>query len=289
MDEAPDRYAVIGHPVAHSQSPYIHGEFARQAGQHMEYGRVECAPDGFETCVREFAGTRVPGQGRARGCNVTIPFKFEAVRLAAQVSARAAQAQAANVLCFDRDGWIADNTDGVGLMCDIRINAGYALDRRRVLLIGAGGAAAGVLGPLIEQRPRLIVLANRTLERALALVERHQSMARSHQVQLKASGLGDCGEAFDVVLNSSASSVQGAAIPVADRVLARRSLAIDLMYGAAAAPFLRWAEAQGAIARDGLGMLVEQAAEAFYLWRGVRPETSPVLAALRSRLSADGP
>jgi shikimate dehydrogenase len=289
MDDALDRYAVIGHPVAHSQSPFIHGEFARQTGQHMEYGRVECAPDGFEACVREFAGTRVPGQGRARGCNVTMPFKFEAARLAAQVSARAALAQAANVLCFDREGWFADNTDGVGLMRDIQRNANCALDRRRVLLIGAGGAAAGVLGPLIEQRPALIVVANRTLERSHALVERHQALARSHQVQLKASGLVDCGEAFDVVLNSSASSVQGAAIPVADRVLAPRSLAIDLMYGAPAAPFLRWAEAQRAIARDGLGMLVEQAAEAFCLWRGVQPQTAPVLAALRSRLAAGGP
>jgi shikimate dehydrogenase len=289
MDNAPDRYAVIGHPVAHSQSPFIHGEFAHQTGQHIEYSRVECAPDRFEACVREFAATRVPGQGRARGCNVTIPFKFEAARLAAQVSARAALAQAANVLCFDREGWSADNTDGVGLIRDIQRSAGCMLDRRRVLLIGAGGAAAGVLGPLIEQRPALIVLANRTLQRALALVERHQAMARSHQVQLKASGLGDCGEAFDVVLNSSASSVQGAAIPVADRVLTRQSLAIDFMYGAAARPFLRWAESQGASSRDGLGMLVEQAAEAFWLWRGVRPQTEPVLAALRARLATGNP
>jgi len=289
MDNAPDRYAVIGHPVAHSQSPFIHGEFARQTGQHIEYGRVECAPDGFESCVSAFATTRAPGQGRARGCNVTIPFKFEAARLAVRVSARATLAQAANVLCFDREGWSADNTDGVGLIRDVQRSANCVLDRRRVLLIGAGGAAAGVLGPLIEQRPALIVLANRTLQRALALVERHQAMARSHQVQLKASGLGDCGEAFDVVLNSSASSVQGAPIPVADRVLAPQSLAIDFMYGAAAQPFLRWAESQGANSRDGLGMLVEQAAEAFWLWRGVRPQTEPVLAALRARLATGSP
>jgi shikimate dehydrogenase len=285
MDHAPDRYAVIGHPVAHSQSPFIHAEFARETGQHLQYGRIECAPDGFAACVREFAGARAPGQGRARGCNVTLPFKFEAARLAAQVSARAALAQAANVLCFDREGWLADNTDGVGLIRDIQRNANCALDRRRVLLIGAGGAAAGVLGPLIEQRPASIVLANRTLERALALAERHQALACSHRVQLTASGLGDCGEAFDVVLNSSASSVQRAEVPVADRVLGRGSLAIDLMYGAAAAPFMRWAEAHGATARDGLGMLVEQAAEAFWLWRGVRPQTAPVLAALRQRLA----
>jgi shikimate dehydrogenase len=286
MDNTPDRYAVIGHPVAHSQSPFIHGEFARETGQPMQYGRVECAPDRFETCVREFAGPGGPGQGRARGCNVTIPFKFEAARLAAQVSLRAALAQAANVLCFDREGWQADNTDGVGLVRDIQRNAHRALDGRRVLLIGAGGAAAGVLGPLIEQRPAMIVLANRTFERAFALAERHQALAHSHRVQLTASGLADCGEAFDVVLNSSASSVQGAAVPVGDRVLAGGSLAIDLMYGAAATPFLRWAEAQGAVARDGLGMLVEQAAEAFWLWRGVRPQTAPVLAALRARLAA---
>jgi len=198
-------------------------------------------------------------------------------------------AQAANVLCFDREGWIADNTDGVGLIRDIQRNADFALDRRRILLIGAGGAAAGVLGPLIEQRPASIMVANRTRERSLVLVDRHRAIAKSYQVQLLASGLADCGEAFDLVLNTSASSVQGAAVPVADRVLAPRSLAIDLMYGAAAAQFLRWAEAQGAIARDGLGMLVEQAAEAFCLWRGVRPQTAPVLAALRSRLAAGAP
>lgn len=193
MDHAPDRYAVIGHPVAHSKSPFIHGEFARQTGQHMEYGRVECAPGGFEACVRGFAGTRAPGAGRARGCNVTIPFKLEAVRLAAQVSPRAALAQAANVLCFDQAGWTADNTDGVGLVRDFQRHADFALERRRVLLIGAGGAAAGVLGPLIDQRPALIVVANRTVERALALVGRHSALARSQQVQLRASGLDDCG------------------------------------------------------------------------------------------------
>lgn len=283
----PDRYAVIGHPVAHSQSPFIHAAFARQTAQLLEYGRVPCPPDGFAQCVRRFAAERAAGQGPARGCNVTLPFKFEAARLASRVSARAALALAANVLIFDELGWIADNTDGVGLVRDIEGGAREALAGRRILLIGAGGAAAGVLGPLIEARPAQVVVANRTLERARALVQRHQALAGAHAVLLSASGLADCGQGFELVLNSSASSVQGEAVPVPDTVLAPGSLAVDLMYGPAALPFMRWAQAFGATARDGLGMLVEQAAEAFWLWRGVRPATAPVLQALRERLAAD--
>jgi shikimate dehydrogenase len=280
-----DRYAVLGNPVAHSQSPFIHAEFARQTGQVMDYGRILCPLDGFEAAVRAFAA-----EG-GRGCNVTVPFKFDAPRLATRCTPRAALAQAANVLRFDADGWLADNTDGIGLVHDIQqhaveTHAAPPLAGRRVLIVGAGGAAAGVLGPLLETRPAAVVVANRTPERAQALVERHWVLAQDCGVALSASTLDAPGTGFDIVVNASASSLQGDAVPVPASVLAPGALAIDLMYGAAAAPFLAWAEAAGAQGRDGLGMLVEQAAEAFFLWRGVRPDTAPVLQALRERLAA---
>jgi shikimate dehydrogenase len=273
---SPDRYAVLGNPVAHSRSPFIHAEFARQTGAEITYERLLCPLDGFAAVVRDFAA------GGGRGCNVTLPFKFEAARLAHRRSARAALAGAANVLSFGADGWSADNTDGAGLVRDIEQGAGVALAGRRLLLIGAGGAAAGVLGPLLAARPAIVVVANRSVERARALVASHATWARGLGASLTAAGLQTAGEHFDVVLNASASSLQGLASPVPASVLAPGALALDLMYGRAAEPFLDWARAAGANARDGLGMLVEQAAEAFYLWRGVRPRTAPVLQALQT-------
>ena len=282
----PDRYAVLGHPVAHRQSPFIHAEFARQTGQHLAYGRIECPLGGFEATVKAFiAGAdAAAGMGPARGCNLTVPFKFQVLALARRASDRALLAQAANLLRFDADGWFADNTDGTGLVRDLQQHAGLPLAGRRVLLIGAGGAAAGVLGPLIEAGCAAITVANRTADKAVALVQRHAAWGQQHGVRLAASGLGHCGEAYDLVINSSASSLVGAAVPVADAVLRPGCLAVDLMYGAAALPFLGWAAAHGATGRDGLGMLVEQAAGAFALWRGVMPATPPVLSALRARL-----
>ena len=284
----PDRYAVLGHPVAHSQSPFIHAEFARQTGEAMVYGRVECPVDGFEAAVRAFiaGGNAQAGSGRAGGCNITVPFKFQVLPLAARASDRALLARAANVLRFDADGWFADNTDGSGLVRDLQQHAGLQLAGCRTLLIGAGGAAAGVLGPLIETGCAAITVANRTPAKALALVQRHADWAAQHGVALAASGLADAGTGFDLVINSSASSLAGAAVPVPASVLRAGALAIDLMYGAAAQPFLDWAQAHGAIGRDGLGMLVEQAAGAFALWRGVMPQTPPVQAALRARIKA---
>jgi shikimate dehydrogenase len=276
---APDRYAVLGNPVAHSQSPYIHAEFARQTGEPIDYTRVWCPMDGFADAVRAFAASG------ASGCNVTVPFKFQSGALASRMTARAALAQAANVLCFDAGGWLADNTDGIGLVRDIEHGAGFELAARRVLLIGAGGAAAGVLGPLIEARPALLHVANRTSAKAAALVQRHAALAASLGVALSSGGLDDAGAAYDLVLNSSASSLGGAAVPVRDQVLQPGALAVDLMYGTPALPFLAWARGLGAVPRDGLGMLVEQAAEAFYVWRQVMPETRPVLQRLREHLA----
>lgn len=282
----PDRYAVLGNPVAHSRSPAIHAAFARQTGQALVYEPVLAPLDGFAATVRAFAAG---GENPGKGCNVTVPFKFEAFALAPRRSARATLAGAANTLRFDAEGWLADNTDGVGLVRDIEANAGVALAGRRVLLIGAGGAAAGVLGPLLAARPAQVVVANRSVARAQALVAGHAAWAATHGAALRASALDDADAGFDVVLNASASSLQGAVSPVPARVLAPGALAVDLMYGPAAAPFLAWARAAGAVARDGLGMLVEQAAEAFFVWRGVRPLTSPVLRALREQLASEGP
>jgi shikimate dehydrogenase len=275
MSKAPDRYAVLGNPVAHSQSPFIHAEFARQTGQHLEYTRVLCAMDGFAEAVQAFA------ESGARGCNVTVPFKFQSGALAQVVTPRAALAEAANVLRFDADGWLADNSDGIGLVRDLQHHAGVALRGRRILLVGAGGAAAGVLGPLIEAGPAQLHVANRTPEKAAELLRRHGPLAARFGVTLSGSGLDAAGEAYDVVLNSSASSLGGAAVPVHERVLRPGCLAVDLMYGAAARPFMAWAARHGAVPRDGLGMLVEQAAEAFFLWRQVMPDTRPVLQRLR--------
>ena len=272
-----DHYVVAGNPVEHSQSPFIHTEFARQTGQAMDYGRVLWPLGGFDASLRALVASG------AKGCNITVPFKFDAFRAARHLTPRAALAQAANVLRFDAQGWLADNTDGAGLVGDIERNAGVALAGKRVLLIGAGGAAAGVLGPLLRAGAREVVVANRTFEKARALVERHAALAG--EGVLLARELGDAGMAFDVVVNATASSLQCAAVPVPPTVLAPGALALDMMYGAAAQPFLDWAAAHDASGRDGLGMLVEQAAEAFALWRGVRPATAPVLTALRQRMA----
>ena len=272
-----DRYAVIGNPVAHSRSPYIHAAFARATGQALAYERLRCDAGDFEATVRRFAA-----EG-GRGCNVTVPFKFEAPRLAAQVTGRAALAGAANVLRFDAGSWLADNTDGAGLVRDIERNEATPLAGARVLLAGAGGAAAGALGPLLRARPAEVVLANRTPAKARSLAARHAALAAQQGVDLRACGLADCGTGFDIVVNASASSLAQGGVPVAARVLAPGALAIDMMYGPLAQPFVDWARSHGARGRDGLGMLVEQAAEAFLLWRGVEPATAPVLAALRER------
>ena len=279
-----DRYAVIGHPVEHSRSPFIHARFAEQTGQRLSYGRLPCAADAFAQTLRDFAAGGGVDRGLARGCNITVPFKFEAPALAATLSARATLAGAVNTLRFDADGWAGDNTDGVGLLRDIMHNAGIDVAGRAVLLIGAGGAAAGVLGPLLDARPVRVVVANRTSARALALVGRHATLATRQYVELTAATLDQCGSGFDLVLNASAASLTGQAVPVNAEVLGRAALALDLMYGPAAQPFLAWAQEHGAVGRDGLGMLVEQAAEAFAFWRGVRPETAPVLAALRAEI-----
>ena len=270
-----DRYAVAGNPVEHSKSPLIHTRFAEQTGQALEYTRLLVPLDAFVPTLRAFA------EDGAKGCNVTVPFKFEAYEAAAQVSERARLAQAVNTLRFDAQGWFGDNTDGAGLVNDLQRNAGFDAQGRDLLLVGAGGAAAGVLGPLLELKPRRLVVANRTVDKALAVVQRHARLAQDAGAELAAASLDRCGTGFHLVVNATATSLQGGSVPVPASVLAPHALAYDMMYGPAAAGFLQWAAEHGANGRDGLGMLVEQAAEAFALWRGVRPDTAPVLAELR--------
>lgn len=278
-------YAVIGHPIEHSLSPRIHALFAKATGEDIIYERILSPLEGFEGYVNAFAV-----RDGAHGLNITVPFKFKALALATQSTARAKLAGAANTLRFDAAKpsrqWFADNTDGAGLVHDITCNAGVALQGRRVLLIGAGGASSGVLGPLVEESPALIMVANRSVEKAHELVARHQALAQTYAVALEAGSLGSCGSGYHVVINASSSSLEGAGIPVAAHVLLPGALALDMMYGSAAGPFMTWAAEHSAHGRDGLGMLVEQAAESFFFWRGVRPQGSPVLAQLRSELAA---
>jgi shikimate dehydrogenase len=272
-----DLYCVMGNPVAHSRSPWIHARFAELTGQTLRYERQLAPLDGFSATVMAF---RAAG---GRGCNVTVPFKHEAAALATWQSPGVALAGAANTLHFDGDAIRAHNTDGPGLVADITRNAGVALEGSDVLIVGAGGAAAGVLGPLIAQRPRRIVVTNRTPARAEDLALRHATLASAHGAALQTCALGsaELAASFDVVVNATASSLGGAGVPVPASVLKPGTLALDMMYGPAAQGFMAWAGAHGARPRDGLGMLVEQAAESFLIWRGVRPPSAAVLAELR--------
>lgn len=274
-----DHYCVMGHPVEHSKSPWIHTRFAELTGHALRYDKRLVPLDGFASAVQAFIA-----QG-GRGCNVTVPFKFEAAALATQTSERATLAQAANTLSFQDGEVLADNTDGAGLVNDIQRNAGFDLCERRVLLIGAGGASAGVLAPLIHAQPASITVANRTLDKAQALVARHAALAALQKTELSAHTLQGLEADFDVIINATASSLSGASVPVAASTLKPGALAYDMMYGPAAQGFMTWAREHGAQPRDGLGMLVEQAAEAFLIWRGVLPPSAQVLAELRASLA----
>ena len=276
-----DLYCVMGHPVAHSRSPWIHQRFAALTDQALNYERQLVPLDGFAQAVQHFA------QAGGRGCNVTVPFKHEAAQCADSCSPRVHLAGAANTLVLAQGRIHADNTDGLGLVADITRNAGVPLAGRDVLLVGAGGAGAGVLGPLLEQGPRSLVVANRTLARAQALVQSHSELAALQKTKLLALDLQGLEHDFDLIINATASSLEGAGVPVPAHVLRPGCLAYDMMYGPAAQGFLHWATQHGAQARDGLGMLVEQAAEAFALWRGVRPPAAQVLAELRALLQAE--
>ena len=271
-----DRYAVMGNPIGHSKSPLIHTRFAQQTGQQLSYEALLVELDDFAAAVARF---RAAG---GKGLNVTVPFKQEAWALAGRRSQRAERAGAVNTLRLEDDGSLyGDNTDGVGLVRDLKENHAVALAGRRLLLLGAGGAVRGVLEPLLAERPAELVIANRTVAKADELAAAFADLGR-----VRASSFAALeGQQFDVVINGTAASLQGEVPPLPAGVLAADAVCYDMMYGKEPTPFLRWAAAAGATrALDGLGMLVEQAAESFYLWRGVRPATSPVIAALRQHM-----
>jgi len=277
-----DSYCVFGHPIAHSKSPWIQARFAELTGQTLQYEKTWVPLDAFNATVHAFKAAG------GKGCNVTLPFKTEAAALATECSPRVALAQACNTLKFDGEHIYGENTDGLGLVTDLVSNAGFSLQGRRILLIGAGGASAGVLGPLLTEKPHCIWVANRSVDKAIHLVARHASLAEIEGVDCQAFGLTHeaiLSHSFDLVINASSSSLQQAALPVPATVLQPNGLACDLMYGPAALGFLEWARAHGTEARDGLGMLVEQAAASFQLWRGVQPPTQQVLAELRASVS----
>ena len=273
MTVQPDRYVVIGNPIAHSKSPEIHARFAAQTRQNLVYERLLAPLDGFAQTVQELV------RQDARGANVTVPFKLEAYALATSLTDRAQAAGAVNTLKFEGNAIVGDNTDGVGLVTDIVRNAGVAIEEKKVLLLGAGGAARGVLLPVLQQYPTALVIANRTLSKA-------DELARlfAQHGKVKACSFEALQEPFDVIINATSASLSSDLPPIAPAVFGANAFAYDMMYAKELTVFLRFAAQHGATVRDGLGMLVEQAAEAFFMWRSVRPDTAPVYTDLRAKL-----
>jgi shikimate dehydrogenase len=276
--QAPDRYAVIGNPIAHSKSPEIHARFAVQTHQNLLYARLLAQLDGFVATVQTFIE-----QG-GKGANVTVPFKLEAHALATELTKRAKAAGAVNTLKFDGEKILGDNTDGVGLVNDILRNAGITITGKRVLLLGAGGAARGVVLPLLDVRPSELVIANRTVSKAEQLALPFQQQFDG-QVAIRTSDFTSLNGVFDIIINATSASLANDVPPIAPGLIGSKTFAYDMMYGKRPTAFMQLASEHGATVRDGLGMLIEQAAESFFVWRGVRPLTAPVYEELRAQLS----
>ncbi len=274
MTSALDQYAVMGHPIAHSKSPQIHRLFAEQTGQALEYHAMLVERGGFAKAAQDFQATG------GKGLNVTVPFKQDAWVFADVLSARAERAGAVNVLSFSVAGVQGENTDGLGLVRDITINHGYPLAGKRILLLGAGGAARGVLQPLLAENPAVVMIANRTASKAAELALRFGDLGR-----VSGCGLDElAGLQFDLIINATAAGLDDTVPPLPDTVLVAGGVCYDMMYGKETTAFVRWGLAHSASqSLDGLGMLVEQAAESFRLWRGVMPDTQPVILALRAK------
>lgn len=267
-----DLYAVVGNPIGHSKSPVIHNSFAEQTGEDLFYKAILAPLDGFDAEVKRFMAHG------GQGLNVTVPFKENAYRLADELTPRARRARAVNTLKRLENGrLLADNTDGAGLVRDLTVNNGVAIKGKRVLLLGAGGAVRGVLQPLLEQQPTEIVIANRTISKAEDLASDFSDLG-----QLSGQGFADLEGVFDIIINGTSASLAGELPPLPDGLLNAKTVCYDMMYSTQTTVFNAWATRQGALkAIDGLGMLVEQAAEAFTLWRGVRPDTTRVMLELR--------
>ena len=268
-----DAYVVIGNPIAHSKSPEIHAQFAAQTGQQLSYERLLAPLQGFKAAVKVFIANG------GKGANVTVPFKLDAHALADRLTERARLAGAVNTLKFEGGVILGDNTDGAGLVADIVHNAGVSLAGKRVLLLGAGGAARGALLPLLEQQPAALTIANRTPAKAQELAAQFAEFGK-----LEAAEFTALQASFDVIINATSASLDADVPPLPASVFSGATLAYDMMYGKQPTVFMEFAHRHGALTRDGLGMLVEQAAEAFFLWRGVRPETAEVFRALRQQL-----
>ncbi|MDH3375470.1 MAG: shikimate dehydrogenase [Gammaproteobacteria bacterium] len=277
FDSLPPLYAVMGNPIGHSKSPRIHELFAKACNVRIDYRAIQVDPGGFKQAVRSFQGAG------GQGLNVTVPFKFEASALADRRSPRVELAKSANTLKMESDGIFADNTDGVGLVNDLQRNLGCSIAGRRVLLVGAGGAASGVVGPLLEQQPVSLIIANRSIDRAVALATRFAAFGPVRGRGFDA--LDDDG--FDIIVNATSASLGGDIPALSPGVLSGAVLVYDMMYAPTATPFLQWASQHRAErVADGLGMLVEQAAVSFQIWHGVHPATVDVIATLRADLSA---
>lgn len=269
-----DRYAVVGNPIAHSKSPVIHQLFAEQTRQLLTYEKILVELAAFDEEISAFFALG------GKGLNVTVPFKEQAFGFADVLTDRARLAGAVNTLALQSDGSVVgDNTDGAGLVADLR-RLGWELAEQRILILGAGGAVRGIVGPLLEHQPHSVVIANRTLAKADTIAQAFPAGA------ITTSGYAELAGRFDMVINGTSASLTGELPPLSQGLMDGDTAAYDLMYSAKPTAFLCWAEEQGAGRRsDGLGMLVEQAAEAFYVWRGVRPDTAPVVAELRALLS----
>lgn len=273
----PDQYAVMGNPIAHSKSPLIHSLFAEQTGQKLEYRAILVTIGEFTEAVQAF---REEG---GKGLNVTVPFKRDAWRLVDERSECAEIAGAVNTIVLREDGSLfGDNTDGVGMVLDITQNQGVAIEGKKVLILGAGGAVRGVLGPLLQERPAEVVIANRTPERAQELADAFEEQGR-----VDGCGFDDLdGSRYDIVINGTSASLKGEVPPLPEGILTKDAFCYDMMYGGEPTAFMLWADDEGCeMVSDGLGMLVEQAAESFKIWRGVRPETTPVIKAVREQIS----
>jgi len=265
---SPDRYALVGHPVEHSRSPLIHTVFARQTGQRLTYELIDAEPAAFETAVRGF------GAAGGKGLNVTVPHKEAAFALCGQHSAGAKAAGAVNTISIVGGSLRGDNTDGIGFIRDVTVNLHQALAGARIVVLGAGGAARGVIGPVLEQKPAELVVANRTKQRA------DEVAARFGNATLVARSFAELADQapFDVLINATSAGLKGEAPPFPASLVGPRSFCYDLVYGSSDTPFVAWAKTHGAgRAVHGWGMLVEQAAESFAIWRGVRPETKALL------------
>lgn len=268
-----DQYAVFGNPIAHSKSPDIHQQFAISAQQDISYEKQLVEIDGFGAAVKQFVANG------GKGLNITVPFKQEAYELAGQLSKRARQAGAVNTLIVTKDGDITgDNTDGIGMVTDMLENHGWQLANKNILILGAGGAVRGVLGPVLDTQPRGIVIANRTVEKAGNLAQAFSKLG-----DIQAVGFDQIPQqAFDIIINGTSASLAGDLPPVPDAAVGPQTACYDMMYAAELTPFLQWAKDNGSVQlADGLGMLIEQAAESFRLWRGVKPDTRPLIQSMR--------